>query len=250
MGKWTGTIIGGGIGWALFGPLGAILGAYIGRMFSEQTKQSGYYQKSIHGATGSPYGDTRAGDFALAMLSLFAYVSKSDQTVRSSEVQYVKKYLISKFGQSNAQDLLYLYKEILKKNYNIHDISRQISQHMDYYSRLELVHVLYGIAGSDNVFKDAELRAIQEICTGLGVSAKDHESIRSIFVGAGNQAYGILNVRPEDDNETIKKAYRDLAVKYHPDKVANLGLEIQTLAEEKFKAINDAYQTIRKERGF
>ncbi|MCD6205093.1 MAG: J domain-containing protein [Candidatus Marinimicrobia bacterium] len=85
---------------------------------------------------------------------------------------------------------------------------------------------------------------------GLGISARDHESIKSIFVKSNNQAYEILNVKPDDDIEVIKKAYRDLAVKYHPDKVANLGPEIQSLAEEKFKAINDAYQKIRKERGF
>ncbi len=249
MGKWTGTIIGGGIGWALLGPLGAIFGAYIGSMLSENSKRSGYSGNYIRGGA-SPYGDTRAGDFAVAMLSLFAHVSKSDKTIRSSEIQYVKSFLVEKFGKQNAQDLLYLYREILKKDYNIHDVARQISEHMDYYSRLELVHILFGIAGADRVFQKAELQAIQEICVGLGIAAKDYESIKSIFIGNNNQAYSILNVQPEDDVETIKKSYRGLAVKYHPDKVASLGPEIQQLAEEKFKAINDAYQNIRKERGF
>lgn len=250
MGKWTGTIIGGGIGWALLGPLGAIIGAYIGSMLSEnQIPTTGFHSGAIPGSS-APYRDTQAGDFAVAMLALFAYVSKSDKSVRSSEVQYVKNYLINKFGKQNAQDLLYLYKEILKRDYNIYDVAGQISRYMDYYSRLELIHVLYGIAGADKVFEPAELRAIQDICSGLGISAKDHESIKSIFIKTNNQAYGILNVKPDDDIETIKKAYRSLAVKYHPDKVANLGPEIQQLAEEKFKAINDAYQTIRKERGF
>ena len=40
-----------------------------------------------------------------------------------------------------------------------------------------------------------------------------------------------------------------MANKYHPDKVAHLGTEMQALAEEKFKAVNDAYQKIKKERG-
>lgn len=250
MGKWTGTIIGGGIGWALFGPLGALLGAYIGNMVTENRARSGAVPRQSLYGNGSPYDDTRAGDFAVALLSLFAYVSKSDQTVRSSEVQYVKDYLIKKFGTQNARDLMYLYREILKKNYDIHDISRQISQHMDYYSRLELAHILYGIAGADGVFKKVELDAIQEICSGLGISPGDQNSIKSIFVKTNDQAYAILNVSPRDDIETIKKAYRELAVKYHPDKVSNLGPEIQELAEEKFKAINHAYQQIRKERGF
>ena len=250
MGKWTGTIIGGGIGWTLFGPLGALLGAYIGSMLSENQSHATTWGGQPHSGNGTPYGDTRAGDFAVAMLALFAYVSKSDRTVRSSEVQYVKSYLVKKFGQQNAQDLMYLYKEILKKEYNIHDVSRQISQHMDYYNRLELIHILYGIAGADRVYQKAELQAIDEIVAGLGISARDHDSIKSIFIKSNNQAYEILNLTPGDDIDTIKKAYRELAVKYHPDKVASLGPEIQQLAEEKFKAINDAYQKIRKERGF
>jgi len=249
MSKWIGTIIGSGIGWALFGPLGAIFGAYIGSMVAEDSRGKEYVEADVKRGA-SPYGDTRAGDFAVAMLSLFAYVSKSDKTVQSSEIRYVKKFLIEKFGPRNAQDLLYLYKEILKKDYNIHDVSRQIAQHMDYYSRLELVHVMFGIAGADNIFREAELRAIQEICSGLGISSKDYESIKSIFIKSSNQAYAILNVHPDDDIDVIKKAYRELAVKYHPDKVSQLGPEIQKLAEEKFKSINDAYQTIRKERGF
>ncbi|HCK98879.1 MAG TPA: molecular chaperone DjlA [Candidatus Marinimicrobia bacterium] len=249
MGKWTGTIIGSGIGWALFGPLGAIFGAYIGSMVTGNSHGREYSEADFK-RKASPYGDTRAGDFAVAMLSLFAYVSKSDKTVQSSEIQYVKKFLIEKFGARNAQDLLYLYKEILKKDYDIQEVSRQIAQHMDYYSRLELVHVLFGIAGADNIFQEPELRAIQEICSGLGISSKDYESIKSIFIKSSNQAYAILNVAPNDDIDVVKKAYRDLAVKYHPDKVSQLGPEIQKLAEEKFKSINDAYQTIRKERGF
>lgn len=250
MGKWAGTLIGGGIGWALMGPLGAIIGAYIGSMFSGRTVLTEHRSHSFIEDRNIDYGDTRAGDFAVAMLSLFAYISKADKQVLSSEVQYVKKFLIEKFGEQNAQDLLYLYKQILKKNYNIQDVAHQIRSHMDYYSRLELIHVLFGIAGADDSYHPLELSAILEISNGLGISSNDYESIKSIFIGDSRQAYSILNVNTNDDSETIKKAYRNMASKYHPDKVSQLGHEIQKLAEEKFKAINDAYQTIRKERGF
>ncbi len=250
MSKWIGTLIGGGIGWALFGPLGALFGAYVGSMFSREGAVKGDYFHSRIDKGKTPYGDTRAGDFAAAMLSLFAYVSKADKQVKSSEVQYVKKFLVDKFGKSNAQDLMYLYKEILNKDYNIIDISHQIRSHMDYYSRLELLHILFGIAKADGTIHPLEISAISEIGKGLGISANDYNSIKSIFIGDANQAYSILNVNPNDGSDTIKKAYRELATKYHPDKVANLGPEIQQLAEEKFKSINNAYQTIRKERGF
>jgi len=250
MGKLAGTIIGGGIGWALLGPLGALIGAYIGNLVGSESGAHPGRDRSDATTAFATFGDTRAGDFAVAMLSLFAYVSKADHSLKSAEVQYVKKYLVDKFGHQNAQDLLYLYKKILSKNYNVREIAEQIRNSMDYYSRMELVHVLFGIATADGYLHLTELEAIQEIANQMGVSGGDFESIRSIFSRNTSQAYDILGVKPEDDVETIKKTFRDLAVKYHPDKVANLGPEIQQLAEEKFKAINDAYQTIRKERSF
>ena len=250
MGKLTGTIIGGGIGWALFGPLGALIGAYLGNAVSSDNKARTRPYQSDAKTPFATFGDTRAGDFAVAMLSLFAYVSKSDRSVKSAEVQYVRKYLIEKFGPQNAQDLLYLYKEILAKNYNVRDIANQIRNYMDYYSRMELLHVLFGIASADGYLHKVEISAIREIAEAMGISGSDFDSIRAIFNRNIDQSYAVLGIKPEDNIETIKKTYRELAVKYHPDKVANLGPEIQKLAEEKFKSINDAYQTIRKERGF
>jgi DnaJ like chaperone protein len=248
MGKWAGRIIGGGIGWALLGPLGALIGVYIGDMLSDRDR-SKFSHKYIGGDRGT-YRETRPGDFAVSMLSLFAYVTKADKRVLSSEVQYVKNFVIDKFGHDNAQDLMHLYKQILNKDFNIKDISHQIKSNMDYYSRLELLHVLFGIAKADKQIDSSELNVINEISGYLGISQSDYNSIKSIFIGEANQAYKILNVSPDDSIERIKKAYRELATKYHPDKVANLGPEIQQLAEEKFKSINDAYQKIRKEKGF
>ena len=75
MGKWAGRLIGGGIGWALFGPLGALFGAYIGGLFGEDQPQQFPYGQPV-----APHlGGTRGGDFAVALLSLFAYVSKADK---------------------------------------------------------------------------------------------------------------------------------------------------------------------------
>jgi DnaJ like chaperone protein len=94
------------------------------------------------------------------------------------------------------------------------------------------------------------LQAISFIANSLGISAADYNSISAIFIKKDNQSYKILNVSDNASNEEIKKAYRNMAVKYHPDKVANLGEDIQKVAEEKFKAVNSAYQAIRQERGF
>ena len=59
----------------------------------------------------------------------------------------------------------------------------------------------------------------------------------------------ILETNPDATDLEVKKAYRKMAAKFHPDKVHHLGEEFQKMAEEKFKSVNDAYQQIKKERG-
>ena len=251
MKKWAGTLIGGGLGFALLGPLGGIIGAYVGSMMTGDnisTTQQGHpygqsrYSRAYSGRQSQRVG---GGDFAIAMLTLFAYVAKADNKVKSSEVEYVKKYLI-------RQDLMYLFKEILDKDYNIYDITRQVKANLNYNSRLEMLHILFGIAGADQNFSRKELNAIKEIANALGINENDYNSIRSMFIKKGSnleQAYEILGISSDADEQAIKKAYRKKATKYHPDKVANLGSEIKEVAEEKFKAINKAYKKIQDARG-
>ncbi len=58
--------------------------------------------------------------------------------------------------------------------------------------------------------------------------------------------YSVLGVSPSASDEEVKKAYRELARKYHPDNYQNNPLA--DLAEEKMKEINEAYDTITKQR--
>ena len=252
MAKWTGTLIGGGIGWAFAGPIGGIIGAVIGNMMKSDNV---YHQQNQNTYSRNNYQQsnnqrTKPGDFAVSMLVLFAYVTKADKKIISSEIQYVKKYIVQKFGANNAQEMMYIYKDILNKEYNIQQVCQQINQNLDYYSKLEMLHILFGVANADNQIHELELQAIQLISNYLGISATEYNSIKAIFFKQEDQSYKILDINKNATNGEIKKAYRDLAVKYHPDKVASLGVEFQEVAEEKFKSINNAYQTIRQERGF
>ena len=70
-----------------------------------------------------------------------------------------------------------------------------------------------------------------------------------MYFQSADWAYKVLEVDPAADNEDIKKAYRQLALKNHPDKVAYLGEEIRQKAQEKFQKISEAYVIIKKERG-
>ena len=70
-----------------------------------------------------------------------------------------------------------------------------------------------------------------------------------MFVKNTESAYKILEISPEASNEEVKKAYKRMAIKYHPDKVSHLGEDVQRQAKEKFQQLNAAYEEIKKERG-
>ena len=120
---------------------------------------------------------------------------------------------------------------------------------MDHPSRLELIHVLFGLSAADGHVHPDEVRVIHTIANYLNINARDYESIKAMFAKDESAHYKILEIDKSASNDGVKKAYRKMANKYHPDKVAHLGDELQKLAEDKFKAVNDAYHQIKKDRG-
>lgn len=231
--KW----IGGGLGWALGGPIGALLGFAFGSMFEQ-------------GQAGMPGSQpTRQGDFNVSLLVLSAAMMKADGTVKKSELEYVKQFLYRNFGKDAAEQYLLMLREILKQEINLQEVASQIGSFMDYSSRLQLMHYLFGIAGSDGQLNAIELELLQRIASYLGVGSADFASIKAMFVKETDSAYKILEVSPEASDEEVKKAYREMAVKFHPDKVSHLGEEVRAAAEEKFKQVTDAWEQVKKQRG-
>jgi DnaJ like chaperone protein len=235
MGKW-GKWIGGGLGWAFLGPLGAILGFVLGSVLDGAQQGEGSVR-------------TTQGDFSVSLLVLLAAVMKADGTVKRSELDFVKQYLVRSVGEDHAREAVRMLRDILKQTIPVVDVSRQIKMYLDYPGRLQLLHLLYGLSGADGQFHPKELEMIELIAVNMGVSEADRSSIRSMFVPDTNAAYKILEIDPSATDDEVKKAYRKMAVKYHPDKVSYLGEEYQRSAKEKFQKIQEAYDQIRKERG-
>lgn len=233
----------GGLGWATLGPIGGILGFALGAMRDQSKVGSS-------GRVEEAYPRTRPGDFGVSLLVLFATVMRADKVLLKSELDFVKDFFVRNFGEKYAQERMVLFKDILAQDYPLRDVCHQIRRHMDHPSRLELVHLLFGLAQSDKNITSAEINAIRKICGYLGISPADFESIKAMFVKDTTSAYKVLEVEPEADEDEIKKAYRRMANKYHPDKVNHLGEDFLAVAEDKFKAINTAYQQIKQERGF
>ena len=142
-----------------------------------------------------------------------------------------------------------LLKKILKQDIDVKQICYQIKTHMDAPSKLQLIHILFGLSKADNEVHIDEINMIEQIATLIGVGTSDFESIKAMFVPNTESAYKILGVANTVTDKDVKLAYRKMASKYHPDKVAHLGDDFSKVAEEKFKSINDAYQKIKKERG-
>jgi len=180
---------------------------------------------------------------------LLGAVMKADNQLLKSELDYVKQFLQQQFSSQDTQNYMTLFKDIIKQDYPLRDVCRQIQRSMDHPSRLELIHVLFGLSQADGHVHPDEIRVIHTIARYLNVNENDFNSIKAMVIKDTHSAYEVLEIEKSATDSEVKKAYRKMASKYHPDKVAHLGEDLKNLAEEKFKSVNDAYQSVKKERG-
>lgn len=192
----------------------------------------------------------KQGDFVVSLLVCFAKVMRSDGRVLRSELNFVKRWLTENLDPKDAQNRLQMLKALLEKEVDLKSACIVINNSLTYEVRLELVHMLFAIGLCDGELSEQEKLCIENISRLLKISSQDYTTICNMYFKDTDSAYKILQVESTASNEEIKKAYRKLCVKYHPDKVASLGEKIQKDAEQKFKKINEAYETIKKERNF
>jgi DnaJ like chaperone protein len=231
--KW----VGGGLGWVFGGPIGAILGVALGSMFDGMNSEKYAYQ-------GTP-----RGNFALSLLVLSAAVMKADQKVSRAELDYVRSFFINQFGVDEGNRMISMLREILKQDINVQDVSVQVGQYTEYPVKLQLLHYLFGISAADNLYHPDEVDMISFIARYMGISGSDFNSVRAMFVKSTHWAYEVLEITSEVTDDEVKRAYREMAKKHHPDKVANLGEDVRRAATEKFQKISAAYEEIKKQRG-
>lgn len=243
-GKW----ILGTLGFVVGGPIGSIIGVLIASLFEKSGSDD---QTSSHTSGASRAQRTTAGDVRVSIIVLIACVIKSDGQVLKSEINYIKPFLLRTFGEAGAKQALLLLKELLKQDIDAKAVAQQIGQHINYSTRLELVHLLLAVANADGEIHALELQTISSIAGYMSIQDADYQSILALYQRRKdtNWAYTALEITPSATNEEVKKAYRRMAMKYHPDKVANAGEEIRQQATDKFRAINEAYEHIKQQRG-
>lgn len=242
-GKW----LAGGLGLVLGGPMGAIIGFALGSMF-----EGGSTTSSRQSTYNRPSRNTTEGDFKMSLLVMIACVMKADGNVQKAELNVVKRFLVTNFGEEGALEALQILKRILDQPLNEREMAMQINQFMNYSAKLQLVHFLFDVAFSDGHVNEAELKVIQTIASVFRITAADFESLKAPYVKNVDKdwAYKALEIEPSASIDEIKKAYRRMAMKYHPDKVNSLGEDVKKSATEKFRGINEAYEQLKKDRSF
>lgn len=234
-----------GLGWAFTqNPIGGIVAVVLGSIFSSRRP------RVIRNEVNETFGNTEPKrDFNVTLLVLSAAVMKADGNVKKSELDYVKRFFLQNFGQERAENYIKMLREILENDYDIYEVSQQVGRYMDYSSRLQLLHYLFGIANADGRISSEEQSVINTISDNMGITNSDFQSVKAMFIKETDSAYKILGVDPSATDEEVKRAYREMAKKNHPDLVSNLGEEVRKAAEKKFQEINAAYEAIKKQRG-
>ena len=242
--KWIAALL----GLMFYGYRGAILGFIIGSLIDSLTSSS---RKG--GGFGMFTQEERVtpGDFELHLLSLSAIVIRSDGKVSQKEMDYVRMYFLQSYGKERANAIFRTFNEVVnKREMNAARIAQFLAQRTQYAARLQIVHFLFSIANADGHVSEAEANKIKEIARYLRLGAKDFESIMAMFFKTTDDAYKILEIEKSATDAEVKKAFRTMAKKYHPDKIQNMDEAYIKGAEEKFRKVQEAYEKIQKERGF
>ena len=283
--KWFGSWIGGTLGTMLgSGILGTLagfcLGSIIDKMMDSRadsndyntnkqdyySQGNGYKQYQYGGQNGSSNAhsnEEQRNSFLFSMLVLSSYIIKADNKIMHSEMEFVRQFLRQNFGEqavNQGQEILLKLFEIQKQQgiqvfrNTIHQSCAEIKHNMDVSQRLQLLNYLVIIAKVDGYVSPEEIKALKEVARHLGLTAKDVDSMLNMESGARadsniEDAYKVLGIPPTATDDEVKAAYRKMALKHHPDRVATLGEDIRKAAEKKFQDINDAKERIFKARG-
>ena len=242
--------ISGALGWALGGPIGAIMGYAFGSMMGDNSlsMEEGQYRQAPHGG-GPRRRQTGAGDFAASLIVLSAAVMKADGRILKSELDYVKRFFVGNFGAAQSERYILTLREVLKQDVDVRAVCRQIQTLMEHSKRLLLLQYLYGIAQADGDVDPTEVEVIRQMATWLGISDKDVKSIEASFYTDVASHYAVLEISESATDSEVKKAFRRMAVKFHPDKVRDMGEDYQKQARERFDRITAAYEAIKQQRG-
>jgi DnaJ like chaperone protein len=245
-----GKIVGGTIGFALGGPLGAIAGAVFGHAFDSPA------ERLVASRYGEPLSSVEESQLAffVGTFSMLAKLASADGTVKEEEVKTVESFAINDLGLSTQSRTIAfnIFRTALDSPARFEDFARQFYER--FHNQPQMIEMMIDIMLRVGV-SDGSLHASEEaiILSAVEIFKFDqsrYHQLKSRYAGVSDQSYHVLGCNRDDSMDTIKRRYRKLVQDYHPDKIASKGLpeEFNRLAHEKFREIQQAYDTIKLER--
>lgn len=201
-GKW----IVGALGWAMFGPIGGILGYYFTSRLEKMAEASAGYGED------PTWNQGQRNSFLMSLLVLSAAVIKADGKTTSAELSRLRDFFAANFGEQAADEAVDIVKELVQKDYNLYEVCNQIRSCMDHSQRLQLYHFLVSLGACDGLMQ-SEIDLLETIAAYIGLSKSESDSIMAQFRPNNESNYKILEIEPSATNEEVRKAYRKMAVK-------------------------------------
>jgi len=264
MGLW-GKLIGGAFGFMLGGPLGAVLGAAFGHQFD---KGLGGLERLEQGAATDGGTERVQLAFFTATFSVMGHLAKADGRVSRDEIALAEA-VMERMGLEPAmrEAAVRLFDQGKQDNFPLDDVLDQFRREASRRRNLfrMFLEIQLQAALADGVIHAAERRMLERICDRLGLPRAELEALEAMFRAeqhhqktrptqrpAVADAYAILGVQETADEAEIKKAYRRLMSRHHPDKLVAKGLpeEMMKLAAQKTHEIRQAYEALHEARGF
>lgn len=257
--SWWGKIAGGGIGFALGGPIGAMLGTILGHQI-DKVKQSGL------GFDPGSQEHTQAVFFT-ATFSVMGHIAKADGHVSPQEIQMAEQVIAQmKLDQNQRNAAIALFNQGKQNDFDLDQVLDQFRQECG--RKITLIQMFMQIqlqaAYADGTKDLAEEQVLQHICQRLGYPVTMLTQLEAMLFaqyqqqGAGvnapprrdqlENAYSVLGVPTTASEAEVKKAYRRLMSQHHPDKLIAKGLpdEMIQIATDKAKEIQKAYELIKQ----
>ena len=245
-----GKIIGGTLGFAMAGPLGAIAGAALGHAF-DSGDQSHYTAKRTRLSAGEEAQFT----FFIAAFSMLAKLTRADGRVSKEEIDAVENFMVYDLSldPESRRFATNIFNAAIESHENFNDFAEQFYRKFRFqYQMLDLlIDILLRVSAADGMLSPNEEKLILSAVRIFNFSDEKYRKLQSRYIQGFEKYYAILGCDRNDSNENIKKQYRKLVSDYHPDKIASKGLpeEFTKFANDKFREIREAYEVIKRERG-
>lgn len=197
--------------------------------------------------------------FVWLLVQILINIAKIDGVVSKEEISTIHRFFQQnlRYDQTKMYWVKNLIKDAVDSTESMESLLLEFRNTFAYEPRLILLELIYQILYTKGHVPEAELKIARDIANYLQIKDYDKRTIEAKYKygnqhqtgksqGTADQYYAILGLKSGADQDAIKKAYRKLSMKYHPDKVRHLGEEFRAVAEEKMKEINGAYDFFKK----